>query len=215
MATRPIRIRTPEELELRKKGLFELADILEKNGFRFFLAFGALLGAVREKGFIPWDWDVELCVYTEEVYPRREELLTLLKDAGFEILRADFPKDNFKIDVAKYTDSETTSYTICGWYKENAIWRRRVLKVPAKFFDTLDEIEFLGRTFNCPHAAEDFLVYEYGADWRTPKQTGDIEEYLTAAAYSPEYAVEGTPGASIRAFKRIVKKILRSLYKGV
>lgn len=49
---------------------FEMAvaikDIFERNGIRYVIEYGSLLGAVRHGGFIPWDDDFDFVVFEED-----------------------------------------------------------------------------------------------------------------------------------------------------
>ncbi len=47
-----------QEIELQV--LLRFKDICEKYNLRYSLAYGTLLGAIRHKGFIPWDDDIDV-----------------------------------------------------------------------------------------------------------------------------------------------------------
>jgi lipopolysaccharide cholinephosphotransferase len=48
------------------KMIVELDKICTKNGLVYYLAYGTALGAVRHKGFIPWDGDLDIVVPINE-----------------------------------------------------------------------------------------------------------------------------------------------------
>ena len=56
-------MRTIGDLELRQLQLDILRQVhtyCQNNGLKYFLAGGTLIGAVRHKGYIPWDDDIDL-----------------------------------------------------------------------------------------------------------------------------------------------------------
>lgn len=64
--------------------LTEFDRVCRENGLKYTLAYGTLLGAVRHKGFIPWDDDVDVCMPR----PDYERLIELAKQKG--VLRDHF-----------------------------------------------------------------------------------------------------------------------------
>ena len=168
-----IRIYTDEELQLRNKGLREVKQILEKSDTDCILIFGVLLGAVREKNFIKWDWDVELAVFSDSFLPKFDSLEKEAIKQGFVVDRVNISNKFFKAHLRKYD----TKYSLTGVDLDGRMRRTRVYQVPCKFFETLDSIEFLGEIYKTPSDVEGYLEYTYGKNWKTPLMTYDKTVY--------------------------------------
>ena len=58
MSKQPLTLRELQEVELGILNSFHF--FCEKHGLRYYMGGGTLIGAIRHKGFIPWDDDIDL-----------------------------------------------------------------------------------------------------------------------------------------------------------
>jgi lipopolysaccharide cholinephosphotransferase len=152
----------PIDRLIAKNNLILFQSVLEKHSIQFFLAFGTLLGAFREGDFIAHDSDTDVGMYLSD----RSKFSTVifdLHDAGLELVRfgenlLSFMREGEYIDLYFF---KKKVYPKFGWYCNR-------LFMPARFLNRLESCEFLGRKFLTPWHAEEFLLFCYGADWRTP-----------------------------------------------
>ncbi len=63
----PIELTLRQEQEIQLRILRYFDKICKENKIQYFLFAGSLLGAVREKGVISWDDDIDVCIKSEDV----------------------------------------------------------------------------------------------------------------------------------------------------
>lgn len=84
--------------------LVEIDDICTKHRIDYWLDGGTLLGAVREKGFIPWDDDLDVCMKIEDFH-RFCELAQKELPADMFLQTSDTDK-SYPYDYAKIRSSK-------------------------------------------------------------------------------------------------------------
>lgn len=97
------------EVEGMQKVQIDLAEKLmqlcKENGIPVFMVYGTLLGAVRHKGFIPWDDDMDFAIWRKDVGKLKVAAASL--PSPYRFVFTDDPYD-FCCNVIKFQNIDTT-----------------------------------------------------------------------------------------------------------
>lgn len=101
--------RTPITLDEHKKimlnVLVEFARFCDEHCLMYYLDAGTLIGAVRHKGFIPWDDDIDVCMPQKD-YDRFIELTRSSEGYMSDHLQVEYPEDTI-YPFLKVSDDRT------------------------------------------------------------------------------------------------------------
>ncbi len=109
--------------ELLLKNLKDTKEILDKHNITFWLDWGVLLGAVREKKIIDWDDDLDLSIFSHD-WIRVKSILSEFEQKGFKV-----------INVSRIKFDE-------GFYHESIILERFEYDIDFNFFQLKNETYF-------------------------------------------------------------------------
>ena len=102
--------------------LLEFRRICEKHKLQYFLCSGTLLGAVRHKGFIPWDDDVDVCMPLKDY---KQFLLVAANELDDRYFLQTFETDegcNFGFSKIRRNNTTYIPDHLAGGYSHQGIW---------------------------------------------------------------------------------------------
>lgn len=151
--------------EVMLDNLHVLSVYLDKIDINWGPAFGTLIGIVRNDDFQPWKpiFDIYILKEDEE---RLKDILWLLLEADFKLVRYErrglyFLERNgeyFKIFVLHKISSDVRHTGGSDFIHE-------------KYLQNIVKWDFKGIKLNVPAEVDEYLTFQYGEDWITPKQT--------------------------------------------
>ena len=159
----------------------------EDNNIEYTLAFGTLLGAVREKGFIKHDFDIDVYIWAEQYTP---EIPTLFRKAGFKLIHSFLVEDGsigreetyeyngvpidifylFKDDGQYPYCCDFITFNGCPTHRQSmnkyggVVARRIELPISKNRIKTM----FNGIELYIPENAHEILQFRYGNDYMIP-----------------------------------------------
>ena len=144
-------------------------ELFDREGVKFSLTYGSLLGAVREGSPIKGDNDVDTMVWDEDFLISK---LPIFQREGLMVFRIQ-PGTlySFTLDKSCFIDvyilRELTGIRKMFWGKSCVSLSQN--ETPRSLFTGWSEIEFMGEKITCPESPEKCLEFWYGSDWRIPQ----------------------------------------------
>lgn len=165
-----------------KQIFLEAREILKRFKIKFYLSDGTMLGAIRDKGFIAWDYDIDNRVAAADW---NFAVLKEFEKQGFQCrtsidrrLYGDLPSGvnvikqgvNVGFGLNYYYPPEDVVVFLAGRPIVGAVQ-------PAGFYRGNHFIDFIDVKVRIPYPPEEYLLMHYSKNWRTPtEEKGYLEE---------------------------------------
>ncbi|XP_053405539.1 ribitol 5-phosphate transferase FKRP-like [Mercenaria mercenaria] len=144
--------------------------ILDQNKVRYWLEGGSLLGAARSGDIIPWDYDIDIGIYQEDII-KCDQLRKVAKEGfideeGFSWEKA-IEGDFYRV---QFSDTNHLHVDIFPFYPKNGIMTKNTwikahkqdTEFPERFLKPLGRIKFAGLSASAPNHVREFLEYKFG-----------------------------------------------------
>jgi SAM-dependent methyltransferase len=172
--TRPLSQQDPETVEELLDAAMRILDVLrEKARVPAFIAYGTLLGAVRNGRLIGHDNDLDLAYVSEHTDPvdvvrEAYRVERALRDAGFSVRRGSGARINVRVRLADGSYRAIDVFTACWVEGILYIPSDTGFRLPRETILPLGEVTLESRSWPAPAQPERLLAATYGEGWRTP-----------------------------------------------
>lgn len=165
--------RTDAEMEPLLRAMQAALGALNTAGVDAFVAYGTLLGAVREHDFLGHDSDADLgyvsrCTHPVDAMLESYDLQRAMEEAGFQTTR--YSGAAFKIVIDEGQGNRRTVDVFGGFMSDERLHLLGEIRTPfkAEWIWPLSTVTIRGWEFAAPARPENLLEVTYGKNWRTP-----------------------------------------------
>lgn len=180
--------------------LIEADKVVTSFNGKMFLAFGTLLGAYRDKKFIPYDCDLDVGLHYCE---RPKDFAEMMRVAGFVLLRQFYIKETGQILEEQYSykgsqidffyffeeEDHICCHITCGHESKQ---RREANQTDG--FPTVKKLmsrqiferqPFLNNLFYMPKNPNDWLEQLYGKNYMVPNPNWSMDDHRINCDFAP------------------------------
>lgn len=156
-----------------------VAKLLFREEIRYWLDWGTLLGAMRNGRMIPWDFDIDIGIFHDDV----ERLLALTPEIAKDGYQFAVDRNNEHARKIRFFGKEGFDFhiDIDPWIVrgDNALATFDQRKChPMSELSVLGNLVFEGDLYPCPGNPEACLERLIGPDWRKPKVSSGNMIYI-------------------------------------
>lgn len=183
---------------LQKKGyeyLGKIDEILSRNGIKYFLTYGSLLGIVREGKFMDYDNDIDLGIIANEKFSW-EKLEKSMQEIGMvkkhqfllnnKITEQTYIASSLSVDFFLYENKNDKSISYVYYHKKGEEYKKNQFSVAVNITSLISNVKRLSVqeiVTSVPENAELFLQEIYGEDWRIPIKGWEKERDVVLKEY--------------------------------
>jgi len=147
-------------------------QILESTQVRYWLEGGSLLGAARSGDIIPWDYDIDIGIYQDDIpycrhlFDVHRTGIAIVDNDGFvwekategDFYRVQYSQSNhLHVDIFPFY-SRNGTMTKNTWFKSH----RQDTEFPESFIRPLGKVGFIGVNVSAPNDVRRFLDFKFG-----------------------------------------------------
>jgi phosphorylcholine metabolism protein LicD len=158
------------------EALYAFDDAMKELKINYWLEFGTLLGAIREKRFIPHDFDIDVGAFIDDYNERNEFVLNkyglkrkriFLVDTGSYAREETYTYKGVNIDIFYFHKRDGEIY--CHGFEESQdLIEGYIVRELSFKFSGLKYIDFYGRQILAPANVDEHLKASYGENYMLP-----------------------------------------------